>query len=123
MINGNFKTYVRKQINDDSFLTTAGVIGSLSNGISRTIWGAIFNKTGYRFVVSLNLLITIIVLSTIRFTIYSPAGFIIELFMANFCVGGYLVFSPTFGQIVFGQEVGSNMYGFYWCVLATANFI
>ncbi len=77
MINGNFKTYVRKQINDDSFLTTAGVIGSLANGVSRTIWGALFTKTGYRFVLSLNVIITIIVLSTIRFTIYSKPGFII----------------------------------------------
>jgi hypothetical protein len=35
MINGNYKTYVKKTINDDQFLTIIGVIGSVANGCTR----------------------------------------------------------------------------------------
>ena len=38
MINGNYKTYVKGQINDDAFLTLAGVLGALANGLSRVVW-------------------------------------------------------------------------------------
>lgn len=103
MINGNYKTYVKGLINDDAFLTLAGVLGSLANGLSRFIWGTIFTKTGYRFVVCLNLTITIIVLATLKFSVLNKAGFIIEIFLANFCIGGYFVSLPSYGQIVFGQ--------------------
>lgn len=30
---------------------------------------------------------------------------------------------PTVAQEIFGQETGSNIYGFYWCGFAVANFI
>jgi len=35
LINGNYKTYAKKVISDDYFLTIVGVIGSLANGCSR----------------------------------------------------------------------------------------
>ena len=41
----------------------------------------------------------------------------------NCCLGGYLVITPTFSQLVFGQETGSNIYGFYWETYSIANFI
>lgn len=45
------------------------------------------------------------------------------VFLINCCIGGFLVMTPTFAQIVFGQVTGSNIYGFYWDCFAVANFI
>ncbi len=38
-------------------------------------------------------------------------------------MGGILVTTPTVVQVIFGQKTGSNIYGFYWCVIAATNFI
>lgn len=35
LVNGNFKTYVKKVITDDEFLTLCGSIGGIGNGCSR----------------------------------------------------------------------------------------
>lgn len=43
--------------------------------------------------------------------------------MINCCLGGYLVITPIFSQIVFGIETGSNIYGFFWCTYSLSNFI
>ena len=43
--------------------------------------------------------------------------------MINCCLGGYLVITPIFSQIVFGIETGSNIYGFFWCTYSVANFV
>jgi hypothetical protein len=45
------------------------------------------------------------------------------VFLANCCIGGYLVTAPTFAQVVFGHRIGSNIYGFFWCIIGTANFV
>lgn len=30
---------------------------------------------------------------------------------------------PTVTQAIYGQKIGSDIYGFYWKVIATANFM
>jgi hypothetical protein len=50
LLNGNYKTYVKKTINDDEFLTLVGVAGAIANGCSRFLWNLLFLKTGYKFV-------------------------------------------------------------------------
>lgn len=45
------------------------------------------------------------------------------MLLINFCIGGLLVVTPTVAQAIYGQKTGSNIYGFYWEVVATANFV
>jgi len=123
LLNGNYKTYVKKYINDDDFLTTVGVIGSAANGGSRFLWNVVFVKTGYRFVMISIMSIAMIVYATIRFTVYNKAAYLVEIFLINTCLGGLLVTTPTVVQTIFGQKTGSNIYGFFWCVIATGNWI
>ena len=89
----------------------------------RFFWNLLFSKTGYRTVILLNLSINIVVFSVIRFTVSIPELYLFMVFLINSCIGGFLVMTPTFAQIVFGQETGSNIYGFYWECFAIANFI
>lgn len=35
LINGNYKTYAKDDIDDDEFLTIIGVVGSIGNGCTR----------------------------------------------------------------------------------------
>lgn len=123
LLNGNYKTYVRSTINDDDFLTIVGVLGSVANGTSRFVWNVIFVKTGYRFVMLCIMTIAITVYSTIRFAVYSKAAYLTEIFLINLCLGGLLVTTPTVVQTIFGQKMGSNIYGFFWCVIATGNWL
>jgi hypothetical protein len=38
-------------------------------------------------------------------------------------MGGYLVMTPTVLQVIFGQKIGSNIYGFFWEIFGLANFM
>lgn len=124
MIAGNYKTYVKQEISDDRFLTTIGAVGAIGNGCSRFLWSVLFNKTGYKFSMLLNISLLLTILGTIRFTVLtSHTGYLFLIFLVNCCLGGFLVITPIFSQIVFGSTTGSNIYGFFWSTYSIANFI
>ena len=102
-----------------------GTIGAIGNGCSRFFWNLLFKKTGYKFVMVLNICICVIVLGTIRFTAEPETQtlYLFLVFIMNCCLGGYLVITPTFAQLAFGPEVGSNIYGLFWEIYSTANFV
>ncbi len=114
MISGNYKTYVKSTIQDDQFLTIIGVIGAVGNGCSRFIWNLFFSKTGYKTVLLTVLSIAVVVFSTIRFTTKHKEAYLVEIFMVNVCLGGFLVTTPTVSQYIYGQTTGANIYGFFW---------
>ena len=99
------------------------VVRGIIFNLYRFFWNLLFSVTGYRTVILLNLFINIVVLSTIRFTLEIQGLYLFLVFLMNSCIGGFLVMTPTFAQIVFGQVTGSNIYGFYWCCFGVANFI
>ena len=68
-INTNYKLYAKDKIDSDSFLTLVGLIGSVGNGVSRFFWSSLFNRIGYKLIMTLMLLINIICLATIRFSV------------------------------------------------------
>lgn len=105
-MNGNYKTYVKKDINDDKFLTLVGVIGSVVNGGSRFFWSLFFSKTGYKTVVLSIVGISIIVFSTIRFTVQTKGAYLFLIMLVNLGVGGIQVSTPSLVQYMFGQRMG-----------------
>lgn len=131
MLNGNYKTYVKKVISNDEFLTIIGVMGSVGNGFSRYLyiyifrpfWNLLLQHTGYKFIIVLNFIIQIIIFATIRFTVSIEGLFLFYIFMSNVCIGGLLGTTPTLLHLIFGVKVGSSAYAVYWQVFATSNFI
>lgn len=99
------------------------MIGAVGNGCSRFFWNLFFSKTGYKTVLLTILALSILVYSTIRFTVHYKEIYLIEIFCINCCIGGLLVTTPTLTQVLYGQETGSNIYGFYWEVIAIGNFL
>lgn len=67
--------------------------------------------------------LTIVVCATIRFTVENKGAYMFEIFMANTCVGGLMVITPTALQVMLGPQTGSNIYCFFWCSIAASNFI
>lgn len=89
----------------------------------RFFWNVLFNYTGYRFVMTLNLAIQIIIFAIIRFTVANSGAYLFLILLNGICMGGLLVAAPTFLQVVFGQVIGSNSYGIFWTALSLANFV
>lgn len=71
----------------------------------------------------LNLSIQIITYATIRFTVHTSGVYLLLIFVSNCCIGGFLVMTPTFLQLLFGERVGSNIYGIFWESFALANML
>ena len=44
----NYKTYAEKYYTNDHFLSTAGSIGNIFNGLSRVAFGFLMDKTSFR---------------------------------------------------------------------------
>jgi hypothetical protein len=47
-ISGVFKSYGERYIDNDSYITTVGAIGSLLNGLTRNIWPNMQEKFGFK---------------------------------------------------------------------------
>jgi hypothetical protein len=123
LMNGNYKTYVKKTIDSDEFLTTIGILAGIASGGCRIFWNIIFMRTGYRFVMSVMMGMAVVVYASIKFSLSSQIGYLFEIFIIHLSLGGFMVTTPTVVQIVFGQRTGSNIYGFFWCTIAIGNWI
>lgn len=123
MINGNYKTYVKTKIRDDKFLTIVGVIGAVGNGGSRILWNLLFMKTGYKSVLLTMLTLSIAVFATIRFSTDNKAAYLVEVFLINCCLGGFLVSTPTSLLSIYGPTTGANIYGIFWENFGIANML
>ena len=91
--------------------------------IFRFFWNLLFSRTGYRFVASLNMLIQIVIFSTIRFAVENTSAYMFLILLNGICMGGMIVGAPTFVHVVFGQNVGSNAYGMFWNTFGLANLL
>ena len=47
-MSNNYKIYELSIIDDDQFVTIAGSLGSISNGLTRPLWAAFFDKFGFK---------------------------------------------------------------------------
>lgn len=69
MVNGNYKTFVKKDITDDKYLTLIGAIGAIGNGCTRFFWNSFFGLTHFNIAVSVLMVINIVVYATILLTV------------------------------------------------------
>ncbi len=69
LINGNYRTYVKKSITDDQFLALIGSLGGIANGCSRFLWNLLFLKIGYRGMLRVVVALNLVLFLTIRWTV------------------------------------------------------
>jgi hypothetical protein len=106
LINGNYKTYVNKQISDDGFLTIMGGIASLINGCSRILWSMLYGAIGVRRLYFILMVTNIILFCTIQFTIYDQNLYFLMVVLINFNYACVIGTGPSIAQYKFGQNVG-----------------
>ena len=83
----------------------------------------VFNRIGYRATLAILVTINIIALATIQYTIEIRELYCFMIFVANSCLGGFLVLNITHSHLVFGIEVGGDLDLFYWSFFSFSNFI
>lgn len=83
----------------------------------------VFNKIGYRATLAILFTINIIVMCTIRYTVLIGDLYLFMIFVANSCLGGFLVLNITHFHLVFGIQVGSDLDLFFWSFFSFSNFI
>ena len=96
-MSANYKVYGQKHeaLNDDSFLTTIGGLGYISNSISRIMFGFILDKLDFKIVYlimnSANLFLSL----TIFLTVESKVLYFIYIQMSFLFYGGFYSILPA----------------------------
>lgn len=123
ILNGNYKTYVKKQITDDEYLTLIGTIGAIANGCTRFFWNMLLKAIDFRLSISTIMLLNVIIFAVINYTLNFRELYCFIIFLANSSLGGLFVIVPTICLEFFGDEIGAGIYSFYWICFSLSNFI
>ena len=95
---------------DDEFLTWIGSIGSVANGLSRIIWGPIQDKTGFKAIYRVVLVIELLVCSLITFIVQTNRYlYMVWVFMGYMCLGAHFVLTPNCILAIFGMRSSVQM--------------
>jgi len=108
----NYKVYGLENINDDSFLTLVGSIGSATNGCSRAVWALLYDKFGFKKVYFCLLILQAVLAATLNFISSVKALYLIWYALIMGCEGGQIAMFPAVTAKVFGAKVGPVIYGF-----------
>mmetsp|Transcript_37153 Transcript_37153/g.45359 ORF Transcript_37153/g.45359 Transcript_37153/m.45359 type:complete len:299 (-) Transcript_37153:255-1151(-) len=88
---------------DDSFLTVIGSVGSLANGLSRVGWGAMQDRTGFRPIYRVVLMIELLFCSLMPLVVTTNRYmYLIWVFMGYLCLGAHFVIFPNCIIAIFG---------------------
>lgn len=70
-VNTSYKTYVRRSLSNDQFLTLIGAFASIANGFSRLPSSLLYNKIGFKYLTCLIGVINTVVYLTIRLAVFN----------------------------------------------------
>ena len=87
-----------------------GILFGLVNGTTRSLWGYLMDKIGFKFLMFIISIIELSVSCTIYFFANNPIIFVIENILVACCLSGTTLFIPLFHKI-FGKEFGAELYG------------
>ena len=110
------------EIKDDQFLALIGSISSLCNGLSRPIWGSLYDKFGYKIIMSIICFIATIFLASLTFVIpINQWVYFIWVCVIYFCIGGVFALLPSYTNKSFGPLYMSTNYGWIFTSQALAS--
>ena len=110
------------EIKDDQFLALIGSISSLCNGLSRPIWGSLYDKFGYKIVMSIICFIATIFLASLTFVIsINQWVYFMWVCIIYFCIGGIFALLPSYTNKSFGSLYMSTNYGWIFTSQALAS--
>jgi OFA family oxalate/formate antiporter-like MFS transporter len=122
-VSGSYKTFGKKYIADDAFLTLIGAVGSMGNGLSRFVWATLLDKFDFKCLYTTLLMINAFLALTIYYAVKIPQLYMVYVFMSYVCYGGHLGMFPAVASQVFGVRNGSQIYGILFAAFAISNAI
>lgn len=123
LVSGNYKTFGKKYIKDDAYLTLIGAVGAMGNGLSRFAWATLLDKFDFKCLYTALLIINAFLALTIYYAAQIPQLYMFYVFMAYVCYGGHLGMFPAVTSQIFGVRNGSQIYGILFLAFASANAI
>lgn len=72
LMNTNYRIFASHKSYTDQYLNLVGLVGSTANGLSRYFWSALFNRVGFKIIMTIILLTNIAFLSTVQLTVEIP---------------------------------------------------
>lgn len=99
-----------------------GILFGLVNGSTRTIWGFLMHKFGFKILMFIICFIELIVSGTIYFFAHNPFIFVTENILVACCLSGTSLFIPLFYKI-FGKEFGAELYGLTGLFIGIASLV
>ncbi|CDW88082.1 major facilitator superfamily protein [Stylonychia lemnae] len=115
-----FKSLGEFHGHDDQFLTLAASLGMIFNVVARTVGGMILDKLRFKYYFGFILLMSITLSFT--FNYFAQYKFMFLIFLAGtfFISGSVFVSTPVFYGKVFGPEIGSQAYAYFFTSNAIA---
>jgi MFS family permease len=99
-----------------------GILFGVVNGTSRFLWGHLLDKFGFKILMYTLTFLEIICSCTIYYTVEYDALFIITVLIIAACLGGnFCCISPLY-TLIYGIEVGPQMYALAGNVMGIAQF-
>ena len=99
-----------------------GILFGVVNGTSRFIWGHLLDKFGFKILMYILTFLEIISSCTIYFTVQYDALYIMMVLIVAACLGGnFCCISPLY-TLIYGIEVGPQMYALAGIVMGIAQF-
>ena len=99
-----------------------GILFGVVNGSSRFLWGHLLDKYGFKVLMYTLTFFEIISASTIYYTVQYDVLYIIIVLIVAACLGGnFCCISPLY-TLIYGIEVGPQMYALAGIVMGIAQF-
>lgn len=116
-----FKFFANNYNLGEQFLFICSVLLYLLNGISRGLWGFLYDKFHFKTLVTILCSINLIVSVTFYFIIQIPALFCIYLMIAGFIAGApfSIISLSVFNK--YGPKLGTEVYGIIYIAFGAAN--
>lgn len=98
----------------DQYLTTVNSVGLVFNAFARLLGGTILDFLDFKIFVGILMAISISLSLTIVQVGTDAAVFMVYLCLAHFIMGSIFVGMPTFYAQIFGAELGSQTYSYFF---------
>lgn len=99
-----YKTFGKKEINEDQFLAIVGSIGSIFNGSFRYIWGQLMDKTSFETSYTILICTQTILVMSIYYVATAKATYFIWVCLIMCCEGGHFSLYPTIIAKMYGKK-------------------
>lgn len=111
-ITNTYRTYGQQRLIDEKYLSYLTKVRSILNGVSRFIWGALFDKFKFKILYGICISFQIFVGFILPFSVNYPSLFFITLCLQSIIISGKLSLTVSIFTRIYGINNFSIVYSF-----------